>query len=790
MDSEYWLELRSDVIHHLESVITIFAQATEAGLSWSREGGTEESMRSLRSQLASVTSLEMRLPIVAPMKAGKSTIIDAIIGYNILPVREAAMTALPTRIELADDIAEPILTIREEDAEIYSGLPGRLAGHVARDFSELADKYGSMEPLLRAVRDGQVEPVHAGYQGYASVEEILTRLNDLLRLSAALLPSEDVMGELTDVPTVRTPYWRRPERALESVPGKLILIDTPGPDEDGVAVHLTGAVRTELASCHVVLIVLDYVRMGNEASDKVKGLTDPVIEDIGIEKTYAVVNRVDQRRPGVDEEGDKDRVSRFVQVDLKLVDKQARDRIFETKGRLGLAAARVLAAMDRTGEDFRVTDDTAARDFIWEQFEDEEDREQALGSWSRDYLWTRATKKWTESGIPQLLDEVVGKLQAKVVPTLLDSTLRRQEGLLRSLIETVGLRISAGTTDAQSIREQLAELNNEMARLDQLSKEIPHHGALSTLIGDRLKENLAEIRENGERILTQLDPEPSKPRKHTRREWLLVRLVRQAGDTVQQVRQRAAEAIGLSRPTTVMKFPTRKAADRYIDDLTAAIMPALKICLEEGRDGIAATAGAVSDEIIGAQDAKAHPIIERASKRLSDAFNVALEVPDLTISDGDIEVRKPGPKQKREQILRTRKVEKKVRDWGYWLKIIPRKRMVEENYTENKTFFEVDQRTIKKELGDGFAERIGQIANDLQQYVSGELAQQLKAYYIGLEAFLHRYRDSLEQALRAATESDAKQREIAARLTSIRATAQEHLAAVEGFQRQIEQTGE
>jgi hypothetical protein len=792
MDAEYWLELHSDVQHRLESAIKVFEQATEAGLTWSpEEGGTKESMRALRGELASVAHLEMRLPVVAPMKAGKSTIINAIIGEAILPVREAAMTAWPTRIELVDDIDEPLLTIHEKDAAILSRLPERLTAGVKKDFRKLADKYGSMEPLLLKVRDMRVEPVCPLYQGYQQVQEALTDLNDLLRLAAVLLPEEDVIGELFDVPTLRTPYWRRPGQDREPGPGKLILIDTPGPDEEGVAMRLTGAVQAELASCHVVLIMLDYVRMGDEAADKVKGLTDPVMKDIGPEKTYAVVNRVDQRRPGaLNEAQDKDRVRRFVQVDLKLVDDRADGRIFETKGRLGLAAARVLAAMDRAGGDFSIADDQAAHAFIWEQFEDEEDREKVLADWSHDQLKERATKKWTESGIPRLLDEVVGSLRAKAVPTLLGSTLSRQKRLLKSLVDTVSVGIRSRREKTQEIRDHLNELNGEMAKLDQLRRQMPDPDQLSKQTEARLAHILAAIGEDGERILAQLDAEPVRLRIYGRRENVLSRLVRQAGDMVLQVREQAAETIGLPRPAVIMEFPSQEAADRYHDRLCAAVMPHLRAAIENGRDEIASAVGEVADEIIAEQDAKARPIVERASQRLSDAFDVQLDVPDLTISDGDIEVPKPRARKESRRFSGTRDVEKRVREWRYWLKLLPRKMVVTESYTETRKVFIVDQRMVKQELSDRFAELMKQIAHDLRNYVSGELAQRVKAYYGGLDAFLQRYQGSLKQSLQADTESEAEKKADAERLTSIHAAAKEHLEAVKGFQRQIEQSGD
>ncbi|MCI5151443.1 MAG: dynamin family protein, partial [Candidatus Electrothrix sp. MAN1_4] len=50
----------------------------------------------IKHQLNLLERLELRMTIVAPMKAGKSTIINALIGQELLPSHSAAMTTLPT----------------------------------------------------------------------------------------------------------------------------------------------------------------------------------------------------------------------------------------------------------------------------------------------------------------------------------------------------------------------------------------------------------------------------------------------------------------------------------------------------------------------------------------------------------------------------------------------------------------------------------------------------------------------------------------------------------------------
>ena len=68
---------------------------------------------------SNVKNLELRMCIVAPMKAGKSTIINAILGQNILPTRNAAMTVIPTEVVLKvvqpnGNVEKPSLLMEKE----------------------------------------------------------------------------------------------------------------------------------------------------------------------------------------------------------------------------------------------------------------------------------------------------------------------------------------------------------------------------------------------------------------------------------------------------------------------------------------------------------------------------------------------------------------------------------------------------------------------------------------------------------------------------------------------------
>ena len=73
----------------------------------------------IEKEIGRVTDLKLRMAIAAPMNAGKSKIINAIIGQELLPSSATAMTTLPTEIILKENAAEPILKLSPRICEAF-----------------------------------------------------------------------------------------------------------------------------------------------------------------------------------------------------------------------------------------------------------------------------------------------------------------------------------------------------------------------------------------------------------------------------------------------------------------------------------------------------------------------------------------------------------------------------------------------------------------------------------------------------------------------------------------------
>tara|TARA_R110002096_G_scaffold342549_2_gene535531 strand:+ start:2450 stop:2884 length:435 start_codon:yes stop_codon:yes gene_type:complete len=130
-------ELQEDVV----AGIRLVRELALRGVSLVQEEQAEEwkdCASSCDQAIQNVTNLELRAAIVAPMSAGKSTIINAIVGESVLPVRNSAMTCVPTAIRFSGD-SEPRIKLPEalqKDADSLSawirGQPRRIVNGSAR----------------------------------------------------------------------------------------------------------------------------------------------------------------------------------------------------------------------------------------------------------------------------------------------------------------------------------------------------------------------------------------------------------------------------------------------------------------------------------------------------------------------------------------------------------------------------------------------------------------------------------------------------------------------------------
>jgi hypothetical protein len=282
---------------------------------------------------------ELRIVVVAAMKAGKSTLVNAIAGSEVLPARAAAMTCLPVRVELVNpaERREPVLRVGDELRRCLE-----TAGRVLRDArsapgeSRWVDRHAHLADLLVEVRSGRQPGLPASIEGEQPVRAALTYANDLLRLALLVCPEETKPL----LHTVEPPSVQVPRTGMGRTP--VVLVDTPGPDEVGTSEELSLLVEREVGRAHAAIVVLDFTRLESTAGmQTLRTLKHRPF--LFAEAGAAVVNRIDQRRTG---DRDADAVRRFVDHHLGHRDL----RILETSARQALAATTFLSAREAARE--------------------------------------------------------------------------------------------------------------------------------------------------------------------------------------------------------------------------------------------------------------------------------------------------------------------------------------------------------------------------------------------------------------------------------------------------------
>ncbi|WUH98457.1 dynamin family protein [Spirillospora sp. NBC_00431] len=283
----------------------------------------------------------LRVAVVAPMSAGKSTLINALLGIDLLPTRHTAMSCVPTRVLLEAPGTPPALAVDGTTRDEFYALADRIRTSAEPDGRALRhiERHGHLSDLLRKVRGGE-RPDLTGTGGPGAVRAALTTMNDLVRLGLLLEPERPLPRALRDGVDV---HVAGPDGATFPIE----VIDTPGLDEAGMTGRFTAVVEDEVNRAHAVLAVLDFTRLGGVPDTEIAGLLERFVSEAGPEGLWVAVNRVDQRR-----RGDRDRagVRGYVRRRFGLGAPWAADRVVETAAYKAEAALAHLRGTGRPEE--------------------------------------------------------------------------------------------------------------------------------------------------------------------------------------------------------------------------------------------------------------------------------------------------------------------------------------------------------------------------------------------------------------------------------------------------------
>lgn len=697
-DALPWDELQSKVLRLLDELVdTLTAAEAHRLLAPVAEGGSHAT--ALRAEAAAIRGWELRMSIAAPLKAGKSTLINAIIGDALLPARATATTTMLTRVELAADAGRPSLVLTEQTREYFEDLLVRLREELPdRRVDELAAAQPLLADLLRWLSGGRLGAVPASYAGREEVRRTLAHLNDLVGVAAVVgLPGEAAGAPPPAAPVLRTPYRRCPQVAVPAAQGILAVVDTPSADERGMTPGLTAAVGAELRRSDVVLVLLDYTRMSVGSDATVRRLAGPILDAVDGDRLHVAVNKIDQRPSS----GDTSTLAHLVSNQLGLPEGSAVP-IFEISAHHGLAAARVLAALDagvRVGQ----FADHAAFQALAEILSPSVRLRQQLLSWPADDWREEAQAMWEASGLPGLLEATIAQPRRRAVARMLTSALARVQAVLTPVGDTAALRSKAGAADRATVEAHLNGLRREVIKIGYRRAALPRTDVQMRELARHLHDELEACLRQGDVLIRGLGIEGFDDRGPIREALFRV--------TNSLVNRRLGEGVE-GQPE-----PDEATAQAKIDELDATATATLRALLDDTR----AKMTAASTEWVGQRVAEEEAAV-RSTRDWAERLGVTFE-PRLGLPTLEFPPTGSGPHGRRSEADRGLRA-----DQAGPARI-------------------GSLRQLRRELAASFAKEIGVLRAQLQTYVSSGVNAETADFHRHVDDVVTRHQHGLEQAL-------------------------------------------
>lgn len=409
----------------------------------------------LQGECHKLENMDMVLAIVGTMKAGKSTTINAIVGTEILPNRNTPMTAIPTLIRHSKGTTTPRLKLDNIQPliDLIANLQARIN---SPDYKEILEGQSKeLKELVQEIQYGM--EIKTTAEGSSEIFDFLKSVNDLVRIAPVLglnFPFDDYK-KINELPVIDVEFSHLKE--LEQTKGRLILLDTPGPNE-AKQEQLLPMLQDQLEKASAVLAVMDYTQLGSEADEKIREELAK-ISTTAKDRIYALVNKFDQKKANsMDEEEVKDHVEKLTsKVDQSIQgEKIPSERIFPVSSIQAYLANRARHEIILNKKLPSVKKHQWVEDFFNEARIDEEDAE------DMPRIQRQLDRLWDRSKFSKPLHDVIHVTYQKAALLAVDSAVSKSVGYARDINNFLGGIAQGLETDAQKLKKLIADIQNDL----------------------------------------------------------------------------------------------------------------------------------------------------------------------------------------------------------------------------------------------------------------------------------------------------------------------------------------
>ncbi|WP_019504160.1 dynamin family protein [Pleurocapsa sp. PCC 7319] len=744
-------DLQSDILDLLQDISKLMRTAQRDLNDRNSQEKYAESQQQIEQEIQKVGNLELRMAIVAPMKAGKSTIINAIVGQDLLPSRNAAMTTIPTKISFNNHVEKPELSLSENTLAVFqntwSSLQQKINHLAESELENLISQYPHLQDLAKKIKSDRCY-IPAEVSGKEHISLVLIQLNDLVRLCCTLDPSLDPLNKLEDVPEVKTPFWRSNNTEQTKQLGNLVIVDTPGPNEAGDNLRLTAVVEQELKRCSIVLIVLDFTQLNNQAAEAVKRQVQPIIDVIGKDNLYVLVNKVDQRLSG---DMTSQEVKKFIYSDLDLSESEDSDRIFEISARQAFSATKFLLELQQNSE-IELANmssiEALAKQVLGNRWERKLQKKTAAD------LEEEAEFLWEDSGFDEFIINSIQALIANAAPKCISTALKLSSHLLTVLKDDLSLRASAISEDASKLEAEINALTTDLKHLELCRSRLKTVDKIKHKLQINLQKILEQLIEEA-----KISVESHFKEEDDNRANIFERVDRSARNFFFQdiggddILPRTVIDKLKYKTKNVLEFHNKYEADQFANETINWSKQRANSLLSQARLYTEKEISESQIELLTSLKKETKDILEKARDRLNKAFDIKLALPpnpELNSELGRIDFKVNNLSRE----VTDYKTERS-RPWYFlWLWEIEQQVPI----TRTESYYTVSLQDIVKQINTAIEANVNKINSQVNQYLDLDFKNAVDDYFTELDAYLSNYRNSIKQA-QADGQLDIKKKE-------------------------------
>ncbi|MFA7693437.1 MAG: dynamin family protein [Candidatus Hydrogenedentales bacterium] len=733
-------ECQENVLAHLSMLQNVLDKCRPTGSGKYALASAEEIDKyvcQIQEEKAKVDQLRMTLAVIGPMKAGKSTLINAIVGAEVLPSRSGAMTTMPTLITHVDGCKEPVLKFLKPEP-----FNNTIAAIAKMKFSLKERDGDDYIGTLERIRSGKLTEIHTEYRGEAQIADFMTDLNDLVRISQ--LPEFDLpsplesYSQIDDFPEIEVEFISLTNRVSNTL-GKLTLIDTPGPNEAGQG-HLKGVVKQQLQQAAAIVVVVAPTQKDGEAFAEIRSWVHNARVHNGV-PLYVFLNKFDEMSAAERKKDNGAALCQRLFPDIPLEDGTVltvEGCTFPTCAFPALLANKAIRSLENNGKLPDQADSSWVMDFAEQAFGMVLAEKKLKQGGHRDFL-EGSNILWQRSFMDSPLKSVVSASLYRAAPLCLDSAVDKIAATGKFFEDQAKGQRTSLTQSLDTLQSTIRTMNGylEDLRKAQAKLQVIVGSAVDT-IGKKLNTELDALQSSAESMVKALAKQ--KGRELDAQEKIKKDQERSTLDVFIDIFPKSKKSDSINKVFTgneVLEFSSQDDAEQFSREISDSLNAKMRKTLQAMADGLEPIVLKEQEYLAKKIEAHISPIVKAIADETKDTFDINLTPPKINLPRLYLDL----------DIISCVNIDKKTIRKSYTERRLCTLFLYKHKVEYVDDVYKVDPREIRKSIVEMFKGKIKDLQEDVNAFIGNKFSETMGEYFQGLEVNVSQVRSIAEAGI-------------------------------------------